>query len=121
MPEIVDAYTRDGQYFGVVRVEIGDKSGKFEIGVASDGYRALRRVLQERPFETTTAGSYRYFFVPFVRRLQEKGLIEFAVRIEQGREGRQFEFRGPEPLVANLMWFFKLKDFESAAHLRQVS
>ena len=120
LPEILDAYEKDGHYFGVVQVEVEGKSIAFEIGIASTGYQALRKVFQERPFETKAASAYRYFFVPTVHRLLEPGIAEFQVRIEQGRDGRQFRFKGPQALVTNLVWFFELKDLKTAAHLRQV-
>jgi hypothetical protein len=121
LPEILDTVERDGNYFGVVQIGSEENLVAFEFGIDSSGYRALRRVLQTKPFETLGSGACRYYFVPSVRRLPESGHAEFEVRIEQGSDGRQFTFKGSLGLVANLMWFFELKDLASAAHLRQVS
>lgn len=41
-----------------------------------------------------------------------------TVRVEQGRNGKQVETEAPRDLVANLMWFFELKDWAQAEHLR---
>ena len=110
MPEILDAFERDGMYYGVIQVEIERDRLAFEFGVHVGGYRALRRVLQERPYHATTSGPYRYFIAPGVSRDPESKRARFWVRIEQGRTGRQFAFDGPDTLVANLMWFCELKD-----------
>ena len=120
MPEILSAYEKDGSYFGIVQVEIESKSIAFEFGVDVSGYRALRRVLQERPFETTAASPYRYFFVGSYGPTEETEVLKFEVRIEQGREGKQFPFKGPPALLSNLFWFQALEDLTDAAHLRRV-
>lgn len=121
LPEILDAFERDGGSFGVIQIESEDNLVAFEFGVDTSGYRALRRVLQTRPFESLATGACRYYFVPSVRRLPDSEAAEFDVRIEQGNNGRQFTFKGPLGLVANLQWFFELKDLSTAMHLRQVS
>ena len=59
LPEILDAFERDGLYYGVIQVRIGGGFHAFEIGVDPGGYRALRRVLQGRPFETAPGCAYR--------------------------------------------------------------
>jgi hypothetical protein len=62
MPEIVDAFEEGGQYFGVVGVEIGGKLRVFRFGVSRAGYRALKRVLQLRPFDSLPGLEHRYYF-----------------------------------------------------------
>ena len=121
MPEIVDAYERDGHYFGVIQVRLEDEAAAFEIGVEASGYKTLRRILQSRPFETTDFAPYRYFFGVRMTRLPDSEDVEFDIRIEQGKNGRQFSFKGPHVLVANLIWFFELKNLESAKHLRIIT
>ena len=51
----------------------------FEFGIDLSGYRALRRVLQTKPFETLGAGACRYYFVPSVCRLPDSEVAEFEV------------------------------------------
>lgn len=120
LPEILDAYERDGFCFGVVGIGSNDEQKAFEFGVDLEGYRVLRRILQERPTKQTGIRTCRYYFVPSVRRLAEQGRIEFDIRIEDGREGRQFSFIGPQALVSNLMWFFELKGLNGTEHLKVV-
>ncbi len=124
LPEILDAYEIDGSHFGVVQVQVDGRPCAFEFGVELGSFRALRRILQERPFETIAADTYRYFFV-FVPDVpiagdQEPEKAKLHIRIEQGHRGRQFHFVGPRALFANLSWFFQLEDLKSAAHLKQV-
>jgi hypothetical protein len=122
LPEILDPVERDGHYFGVAQVVLNAEPLAFEFGVDAEGFKALRKILQLRPFENNDAGAYRYFFVPSVRRLgPESDQAEFSIRVEQGREGRQFPVSGPRSLVANLMWFTELKSAEAANHLRRAA
>ena len=117
--EILDAYERGGIFFGVVRVRHLDHAVEFEFGVDKAGYRALRRVLQERPFEVTAAGPYKYF-CGSVRGTDETDFCEMSVRIEQSTQGRAFLFRAPKGLVLNLRWFSELRDESEASHLHRV-
>ena len=59
-PELLDAYEREGSYFGAVRVILTGEEATFEFGLVERGYLSLKRVLQSRPFEPR--GQYRYFF-----------------------------------------------------------
>ncbi len=119
-PEILDAYEREGNYFGIVRVSINNVSKDFEFGINLDAYHALRRILTMRPFEQGPGIKYRYFSVPSAKRSDDPSKCETAVRVEQGNRSKQFHVNAPEPLISNLLWFFKLKDFEDAKHLREV-
>ena len=122
LPEIVDAVERDGHYFGVAQVSFGGARHAFEFGVDAEGFRTLRKVLQFRPLGSTEPGSCRYFFAPSVGLVApESELASFDVRVEQGREGRQFAFTGPRSLVAILVWFLELKSPAGASHLRGVA
>ena len=62
MPEIIDAFEKDEHYFAVVEVEIDDVFKKFQFGVSRDGYLALKRALQLRPFDKMPGLKYRYFY-----------------------------------------------------------
>lgn len=120
LPEILGLIEREGHRFGVVQVVLDLRPHAFEFGIADDASKSLRSVLQCKPFGGPDLGSYRYFFVPSVSRHSPgRDEVEFAVRIEQGREGRSFRFSGPRSLVANLMWFFELKTPSAAGHLRR--
>lgn len=37
-PEIMDAYEREGQYFGAMRIVLSDGSPTVEFGVSAGGY-----------------------------------------------------------------------------------
>ena len=117
MPEIVDAFEAEEQYFGVVGVEIGDVSKTFRFGVSASGYRALKRVLQLRPLDLMPGIKQRYFFAGGFWSLEDSSDCGMHVRVEQGRDGKQVAEKAPRDLLANLRWFAELKDFSEAAHL----
>lgn len=60
MPEIVAAFEKDGQYFGIVGIQVSSESRQFQFGVSANGYRALRKILQLRPFDTMPGVKQRY-------------------------------------------------------------
>lgn len=115
MPEIVSAYERDGFYFGVVRVRTPPESAAFEFGVTHEGYLALRRILECRPFGSMPGARHSFYFAG------DHGRDSISVRIEEGMNGRKLSFDCPTPLVANLLWFFQMKDLGEAAALKRVA
>lgn len=121
MPEILDALETDGQYFGVVGIEIGGESRRFRFGVSQSGYRALKRVLQLRPFDSLPGLGHRFYFAEAYWKLEDSSDCGMKVRVEQGKNGKQVDVRVPKDLLANLRWFAELKDFSEAAHLPEVA
>ena len=121
-PEIVNAYERDGQYFGAVRIVVGDAASTIEFGVSAAGHSALRRILSARPFDSLPGIPYRYFFTGSFIGAMETGqeVFDFHVRIEQGTSAKKFEFRGPKTLLANLLWFRELKSLEQTSGLNRL-
>ena len=121
-PEIINAYERDGQYFGAIRLDLADGKPSLEFGVSAAGYSALKRILGARPFDSSPGVSYRYFFpgsfTGATRPDQE--VFEFAVRVEQGTTAKKFQFRGPKALLANLLWLAELKTVEQTSGLRRL-
>jgi hypothetical protein len=121
MPEIIGAFERDGHFFGVIQVVLDGEHYAFEFGVDKSGYLVLKRVLQFHPFDTLPGAPYRYFFAGGLGRLGQKGgPVSFNVRVEQGRDAKQFNFKGPWELGANLQWFLELRRPEEAVQLRRV-
>ncbi len=120
MPEIIDAFEENGQYFGIIEVEIGGASKKFRFGVSQAGYRALKRVLQLRPFDVMAGVKQRYFFAQAYWKIEDSSDCGMQVRVEQGKSGKQVDVRVPKDLLANLRWFTELKDFSEAGHLPEV-
>ena len=121
-PEIIDAYEREGHYFGVVRLVLADGTSTVEFGVSISGYFGLKRILNARPFEKLPGVGYRYFFTgSFTGAMKpEQELFDFGVRIEQGTTAKKFQFSGPKSLLANLLWFAKLKSIEETSGLKRV-
>lgn len=118
LPEILDAYMRDGLYFAAIRLCRGHADRVFELGIGEPSYRALKRVIKTRPFDQTPGVKYRYFFdYPHSKRDDPNRCIG-TVRIEQGRDGKGFEVELPNQLIANLLWFFEMESHEPASHLR---
>ena len=120
MPEIVDAFEKEGQYFGVVGIEFDGTYKKFRFGISQAGYRALRRILQLRPFDIMPGVKQRYYFARSYGKIPDSSDFRTYVRIEQGRDGKQVEVRVPKDLLANLAWFSEIKDFSESAHLPEV-
>lgn len=116
LPEIVDTLEQDGHYFCLVDLERLGQRRHFRLAVSRDSYLAIRRALQTRPFDQMPAVPDRYFFVPAARRLKNNRAM-MTIRVEQGRDGKQVELEAPIDLVANLLWFFELKDLGEADHL----
>jgi hypothetical protein len=121
-PEIVNAYEREGQYFGALRVVIADATLVVEFGVSEAGYHALKRILDARPFDSMPGIPQRYFFTgSFTGAVNaEQNSFIFRIRIEQGTAAKQFEFSGPKSLLENLLWFQKLKSTEEISHLQRL-
>lgn len=120
MPELLDAYERGGSYFGSVRVTIDDESRDLEFGVPIVDYKALRHILQTRPFDQLPGIQYRHFIAGSIALLGDNR-ASINIRIEQGHNGRQVTVEVPLSLARNLYWFFQLKDFKNSAHLHAVN
>lgn len=115
MPEIVDAFEKDGQYFGVVGLTIDRSTKRYQFGVSRAGYLALKRTLQLRPFDTMPGLEQRYFFAGYGALNRSKFTVR--VRVEQSDQGKGVDVRLPKDLLANLRWFSELKEHDEAAHL----
>jgi hypothetical protein len=119
--EIVNAYERDGQYFGAVRLDRLGNTATFEFGVSTAGYTALKRILSARPFDSMPGVSYRYFFGgSHTRSKSDPDTYGFAIRVEQGATGKEFQFEGPKTLLANLLWFQRLEALGEAHALKRL-
>jgi hypothetical protein len=119
LPEILKAFEREGQFFCVVQLERAGETRSYRFGVSRDGYLAVKRLLELRPFDQMPGLLHRYFFVPAFRVREDAGLVEIAIRVEQGHHSKQVEVEAPRDLAANLKWFFELEDWSKADHLRE--
>lgn len=119
MVEITDTFEREGQYFGVVGIEVQGEYRKFRFGISHAGYRALKKVLQLRPFDTMPGVRQKYFFAEAYYKIQDSSDCGMYVRVEQGKDGKQVDVRVPMDLLANLIWFGQIKDFSEASHLSE--
>jgi hypothetical protein len=119
--ELRDAYERDGLYFGVVRVRTQAETASLEFGVEREGYLALRRILESRPFGNLPGVEHRFFFTGSYGKEQlNHESVSVAIRIEAGINGKNFWFDCPLSLARNLKWFFHLKGLQDAAALRRI-
>jgi hypothetical protein len=122
LPEIINAYERDEHFFCSVALTLGAETKVFEIGINQESYKAVKRILSFRPFEQSLGSKYRYFFSSDVRReTPNRSKTYCSIRVEQEKKGKGFEVATPESLIANLMWFFQVKDFNELAHLREIT
>lgn len=117
LPEIIDAYERDGLYFAAIRLSRAGDDRIFELGISAASHTALRRVFQARPFDQMPGLSRRYFFLPSHGKGDDPERCVGRVRIEQGKDGRSVEVEMPETLIANLLWFYEMETLEPAKHL----
>ena len=120
MPEIIDAFEKDGHYFGIVQIEIEGTYKKFQFGILRKSYLALKKILQLRPFDMMPGLKHRYFFAEAYYKIEDTSDCGIYVRVEQGKSGKQMDTRVPKELLANLLWFSKLESFNEAAHLPEV-
>jgi hypothetical protein len=122
LPEIIDAYERDGQYFGCVTLTIGAHSKTYEFGIDQMSYTAIKKILNLRPFEHMPGVKYRYFFSPKAgRRAPYSSKTFCSIRIEQEKKRKEFEIDAPETVIANLMWFVEVKDFNELSYLHEIT
>ncbi len=117
LPEIIDAYEREGRYFAAIRLARAGDDRIFELSISATSHAALRRVFQTRPFDQMPGLSRRYFFVPSYSKRDDPERCVGWIRIEQGKDGRSVEVKMPETLIANLLWLYEMKTLESAKHL----
>jgi hypothetical protein len=117
MPELLRPAKRDQGCFAIVRLERDGINRDYEFPVDNVGYNVLSRAFDLRPLGNIPGQHSRVFFVPAVRRLDDDRVM-MTVRVEQGARGKQVEVEAPRALVANLMWFFKLQDWNAAEYLR---
>ncbi len=120
MPEIIDAFEEDEKYIAIVEIEINGTYKKFQFGVSYAGYRALKRVLQIRPFDMMPGLKYRYFFTRSYAKSSDSSDCKMDIRVEQDKNAKKTGVRVPKDLLANLIWFSEIKNFDEAAHLPEV-
>lgn len=118
LPELIDAYERDGLHFAAIGLERAGEDRVFELGVSANAYAALRRVFQTRPFDRMPGLAQRYFFVPSCSKRDDPERCIGTVRIKQGNQGRNSDVEMPMALIANLLWFYEMETLEPAKHLR---
>ena len=121
-PEIVSTYSREDHYFAAVRIAPSGESATFEFGVSVPGYHALKRILETRPFDSMPGIPYRYFFCGSHSgpKGPARDTFSFRVRVEQGSTAKNFDFEGPNTLLANLLWFRQLTSISQAPALRRL-
>ena len=120
MPEIINTFEKQSQFFGIVRIEVSGIYKTFQFGVTDAGHKALKRVLQLRPFGNMAGVEQRYFFARSYYKIAGGSECRAYFRVEQGKDGKQVEIELPKELLANLIWFAEIKDFSEAAHLPEV-
>ena len=117
MPEILDTFEEGGNAFAIVALEREQQILKFRIGITPAGYKALKRVLQFHPFEKIPGTKYRYFFSGSASKKEPSG-YQMGVRVERGKDGKQFYFEAPKELIQNMVWFYQTKDLREAEDLK---
>jgi hypothetical protein len=117
MPEIISTLEEGGEFFGVVGIEKTGRYKKFRFGVSNAAHKALKNILQLRPFDTMPGLRRRFFYSGGISKVNQLETYRISVRVEQGRTGKNIDAEVTKDLAANLQWFYELKDLEEAAHL----
>lgn len=113
MIEFIDAFQKDEHYFVIIELE----SRRFQFGVSVRGYRAVKHVMQLRPFDAMPGLKYRHFYAGSSKRLGTDDYCMY-VRSELGRKGTTNQLGLPKDLHANLLWFMRLENINEAAYLK---
>jgi hypothetical protein len=121
MPEFVNAYERDGLYFSGIQIVLEGVPRMFELGISRKSYLALLRILETRPFDHMPGTKYRYFFRPAYSKRPDPDRCLAWIRIEQGTNFKDSKFEMPQQLIANLLWFQRVKSVDEVSHLQEVS
>jgi hypothetical protein len=116
-PQIIKAGETPRGAFVEVAVSREGEIGRFRFRSSAAGRTLVDRILETRPFKTTVALPYSYFFAGHGGRGAPVTHILY-VRIERGEEERTIEFDAPEDLVSNLQWFRQIPSLAFAGHLR---
>ena len=119
LPEIISAFERVGQYFGIVSIALAGVKKKYEFDIDQDSYLAMRRLVSMKPFGRKRGLRYHYYFSPGAERSDNAARTYCQVWIEQEDSGKEFEIEAPEALIEKLNWFFQVKDWKELSHLRK--
>lgn len=113
MIELLDVNNASEVYSALIAHTINGTKFKLRFGIDKTTYVCLKRILQFRPFENTAIGKYRYFFsLSYRLNLYKKDVVYCIIRVEQVKTHKQFELEVTKDFVANLLWFYDLKDTE---------
>jgi hypothetical protein len=119
LPEIITAFERNGQYFGVVSISLAGVEKRYEFGIDQASYEAIKRLINLKPYGRKRGLKYHYYFSPGAERSDDSSRSYCQIRIEREDQGKEFEIEAPESLIANLMMFFQVKDLKELFHLRE--
>ncbi len=121
LTEIKCSYQRDGQYYCAVKIVKSGEDATLEFGVSESSYFALKRILDSRPFDSMPGIPYQFFFSgSYTGAVQGTETLTFGVRVEQGDKAKNFDYKGPRALLANLLWFQGLTSLDQASGLKRM-
>lgn len=117
MPELVRIVDRDGRPTGVVRISIAGESRTLELPLTPAARSGFLKILNLRPLDQMPGQPHRYFFARRAQRLKPGSDADavVAVRVEVGRDVKNFEVTVPYEFAANLMWLSDLEDWSEVA------
>lgn len=119
LPEIISAFERDGQYFGIVSISLAGVAKKYEFGIDQNSYQSIKRLINLKPYGRKRGIKYHYYYSPGAERSDDSSRTYCQIRIEREYQGKEFEIEAPESLIAILMYFFQVKDLKELSHLRE--
>ena len=119
LPEIITAFERGGQFFGVVSISIAGLKKKYEFDIDEASYLAIKRLVVMKPFGRKRGIKYHYYYAPGAEWSDGASKTYCQVRIEREYEGKEFEIEAPESLTGRLGQFLRVKDWKELSHLRE--
>jgi hypothetical protein len=119
LPELITAFERNGQYFGVVSISLAGAKKKYEFDIDQASCEAIKRLMNLKPYGRKRGLRYHYYFSPDAERSADSARTTCLIRIEQEDKGKEFEIEAPKSLIEKLERFFQVKDWQELSHLRK--
>jgi hypothetical protein len=118
MVELLGATKIDSAFGCEAVIQLNGEDLRLRFNVSERGYMLLKKLISFQPFESVTAGKYRYYSTGSYRRKDEVNALA-GIRVEQGTRHKQFELELPLLLVVNLRWLQQVTERQQVEHLLQ--
>lgn len=104
-------------YGGIVRIDFYGKDVVLQFAISELDFIAIKRITEFRPFENTGVGLYSYRFTGTYSKSFEERAAYMRIEIKQNRMQKNHDFDCTDDLIARLLWFAQVSDFEEIQDL----